>query len=100
MTVMPHSMLRFGAPLGIGTYRSCQDAVFSYRGAAVSRSASRRDSTGMRSSTGAGYDEHGVIVGWSADPEAKDERLARQADLASAVLLENVKLPPAAPAAT
>ena len=40
------------------------------------------------------YKEHGVVVGWHSDPEAKDERLARQVDLAASVLLEHVRRPP------
>jgi hypothetical protein len=40
------------------------------------------------------YDEHGVIMGWNPDPEAKDARLAVQSDLAAAVPASRVKRPP------
>ena len=36
------------------------------------------------------FEEHGVIVGWNPDPSAKDERLARQTDLAASVLATDV----------
>ena len=36
------------------------------------------------------FEEHGVIVGWNPDPSAKDERLARQTDLAASVVATDV----------
>lgn len=36
------------------------------------------------------FEEHGVIVGWNPDPNAKDERLALQADLAATVATADV----------
>lgn len=40
-----------------------------------------------------GYPEHGVIVGWADDPEAKDKRLAQQVDLAALVSPNDVLRP-------
>lgn len=37
------------------------------------------------------YAEHGVIIGWNSDPNAKDERLAFQQDLAASVPASKVK---------
>lgn len=38
------------------------------------------------------YDEHGVILGWNADPDSKDARLSAQQELAARAL--RVLLPP------
>lgn len=41
-----------------------------------------------------GYAEHGVIVGWGADVDRKDIRLAAQIELAAAVSQAGVVHPP------
>ena len=40
------------------------------------------------------YDEHGVILGWSNDPEAKDARMSAQQDLVAGISAEQVRRPP------
>jgi len=40
------------------------------------------------------YDEHGVILGWSNDPEAKDARMSAQQDLVADISAEQVRRPP------
>ncbi|MBF4049635.1 hypothetical protein ISI15_16525 [Burkholderia pseudomallei] len=40
------------------------------------------------------YDEHGVVLGWSNDPEAKDARMSAQQDLVAGISAEQVRRPP------
>ncbi|WP_155639777.1 hypothetical protein [Burkholderia cepacia] len=46
----------------------------------------------------ADYDEHGVILGWNSDPDAKDARMSAQQDLVAAISAQHVRKPPADPA--
>lgn len=44
------------------------------------------------------YDEHGVILGWNSDPDAKDARMSAQQDLVAAISAQHVRRPPKDPA--
>lgn len=44
-----------------------------------------------------GYDEHGVILGWNSDPDAKDARMSAQQDLVATITAQDVRRAPVDP---
>jgi len=63
--------------------------------AAVEVSVSQVKAAGLtcESAPEENYDEHGVILGWDDDPDAKDKRLAAQQELVANLRADSVRRP-------